>query len=540
MGRASLFAALAAAALGTAVGSSKLAGASSPIKHIVVLMMENRSFDTLLGHLGMTDPRIDGVSTAMSCPTNTSDPNSPKVHVNFNAVDGGPVDPLHDFDSIAVQIFGFDKPNNVSNAPVTMNGFVQVAPPGTGSQPFVMSAFNSTNLPVLSTLATEYAVFDHWHCSCPCPTNPNREFLMSGTSNGMVVNTIPDAGFPQETHFLFLERHGISWKGYYTDDPWMFPAFADLKTAASLERIQEMPNFFADLEQGTLPQFSLLEPRMATSATGPSNWQHPDNSVEAGEIFINQVYTALRNSTYWNETLLVITYDEHGGFFDHQPTPTEGIPSPDGVVASNGFNYDRLGVRIPTVLVSPWIARNTVVNTPSAAQAPTPTSQWEATSIISSANKIFGITDNMTKRDAWAATFVDLVDGSSGLRTDCPLTMPTPPPLSPEILAREMAMPLNDHHLDSLNLLCTLSGHVHPVCSSHGDVAAQAAYVRSLAAETSQRIMMDASSWAPAGDYPHLHAPAARMLQQQHFGDISKKMWTTYKDGVIAAAKRQA
>jgi len=92
---------------------------------------------------------------------------------------------------------GFDKPNNVSNVPVTMNGFVQVAPPGTGSQPFVMSAFNSTNLPVLSTLATEYAVFDHWHCSCPCPTNPNREFLMSGTSNGMVVNTIPDAGFPQ-------------------------------------------------------------------------------------------------------------------------------------------------------------------------------------------------------------------------------------------------------------------------------------------------------------------------------------------------------
>jgi hypothetical protein len=104
---------------------------------------------------------------------------------------------------------------------------------------------------------------------------------MSGTSHGKVNNNIPDEGFPQESHFAFLERHNVTWKMYYHDDPWMGPTFADLRVKSRVARMQEMPNFYTDLQQGTLPQFSLIEPRMATkSPTEVSNWQHPDNSVE--------------------------------------------------------------------------------------------------------------------------------------------------------------------------------------------------------------------------------------------------------------------
>jgi hypothetical protein len=226
------------------------------------------------------------------------------------------------------------------------------------------------------------------------------------------------------------------------------------------------------------------------------------------------------------------------------------VPSPDGIVADNGFAFDRLGVRISTVLVSPWIARGTVVNAPSGPQLTTPTSQWDHTSIIASTNRLFGIADNMTARDAWAATFTDLIDGSAGFRPDCPASMPLPPPPAPSTLAAEAARALNDHHLDSLNLLCHLvggepgavaAGGLHPVCAAHPDPAARAAYTAALAAETGAAVVDEAASpWELAAGYSHLHAPAARLLVQRHFGDISAAMWNAWKAAVIAREEREA
>jgi phospholipase C len=219
----------------------------------------------------MTDPRIDGISPNTCQPVNTSDPTGEKVCVAFDAVDGGPVDPHHDFDSITFQVFGTADP--AAGAPARMDGFVENnANLGKGAVPFVMSVHNDTNLPVLSTLAREFAVFDHWFAQ-PTPTNPNREFMMSGTSHGYINNSFPDEGFPQQTHYLFLEGHGKTWRTYSHDDNWMIPAFADLRTASALKNVFWMPQFYQDLRDGTLPNFSLIQPRMATSATGPSNWQ---------------------------------------------------------------------------------------------------------------------------------------------------------------------------------------------------------------------------------------------------------------------------
>lgn len=513
----------------------------SKVKYVIVLMMENRSFDHLLGHLGLTDKRIDGINGTEFNHVNPLDPSkSKKIYVDLHdAEDLGPDDPCHSFECITQQIYGFEKKMDDKTSPVTMDGFVANAVGVKHSPTFVMSAFNASNLPVLSSLATEYAVFDHWHCSCPCPTNPNREFLMSGTSHGMTNNTIPKDGFPQETHFAFLERHNISWKIYFNDDPWMAPAFADLRVASRWSKVQEMPNFFKDLTDGTLPEYVLIEPRMATSHAGPSNWQHPDNSVSAGEALIREVYQALRASKYWNESLLVITYDEHGGFFDHQHPAHSGVPAPDKMKSWDGFDFTRLGIRIPTVMVSPWIAKGSVIGEPTGARAPTSTSQYDATSIISSANKIFGITEHMTERDAWSGTFHDLVDGvQSPLREDCPMTLPAPVPLTQDQLRYEMNLGLNDHHLDSLDLLCSLTQHIHPVCADYNpdDTPSSSSIHKLSKAAFIQRLQVQEqrSELAPL-PYVHdmavhtaLDAVVAGLLRQRHFGEISKYMVAHY------------
>ena len=122
---------------------------------------------------------------------------------------------------------------------------------------------------------------------------------------------------------------------------------------------------------------------------------------------MKNVYEALRNGPLWEETLLLITYDEHGGFYDHVPPPQRGVPSPDGICTKEGFNYERLGVRIPTLAVSPWIQRNTLVHDAPAAQKPDEsTSEYELSSIPATLRKIFPqLGGPLNRRDAWAATF---------------------------------------------------------------------------------------------------------------------------------------
>ena len=295
--------------LALALASPALATPS--ISHFIVLMMENRAFDHFLGHLKSTNPAIDGLDGSQGNllhPGSPPSPSNPFFPANTHySVDGGPVDPCHSFSCITQQIYGFPKPVGNRTAASPMSGFASIAPGGLPSVPFVMSAFNASDLPILSTLATEFAVFDQYHASAPTCTNPNREFLMSGTSHGWLDNSFPPGGFPQQTHFAYLGERNVSWKIYYGDDPWMAPAFADLRTPASLARVQQMEHFFWDLGNGTLPAFSLIQPRMATSAAGVSDWQHPDNSVAAGEALIREVYTALRASSAWEESALFIT-----------------------------------------------------------------------------------------------------------------------------------------------------------------------------------------------------------------------------------------
>jgi len=473
----------------------------------------------MLGHLGLVDARIDGLQNAYSNPEDPANPASPTLPVSMtDAVDGGPFDPPHDFNSITLQTFGFAKPVGVA-APVKMNGFLKAG----GGSPFPLSAHNASNLPVLSALAAEYAVFDRWFAQPTC-TNPNREYMMSATSHGALDNNFPAARFPQKTHFAFLEEHGFDWRIFYSDDTWMVPAFQDLQTPARLAKVQDMANFYAALKSATLPAYALIQPRMGTSKNGPSNWQHPDNSVAAGEALIADVVTALQASAHWNDTLLFITYDEHGGFFDHYPSPVAGIPSPDGVAAPNGFAFDRLGVRVPAVAVSPWIARGTVVHEPA---GPAPSSHFDHSSIVATVNRILGIAENMTARDAWAGRFDSVITAT--LRADAP-PPPRALPVPAATLAREARTPLNDHHLHSVEVGCRAAPAASAACAGHAGARALAAAL--AAAGAAPR----AGAAALAAAHPAVDAAVLALLVQEDFEGVVRPLWAAYVAGVAARA----
>jgi phospholipase C len=372
---------------------------ASPIEHIIVLMMENRSFDHLLGYLHLEHPEIDGLTGQESNPYSTTDPNSELQYVNKNGYDEGPDDPGHNWQDTAEQIYGYVIDPTKTGDP-KMNGFAQnaIARRHVVDNPFSM--FTIESAPIINTLALEFAVFDHWYCSVPGPTDPNRAYMMSGTSNGAITN-FNGTLLGQQSYFDYLRVHGISWRAYYQDDPWAIMYFKDMHEAVNHRFVGTLDQFYEDLGNGNLAQFTLLQPRM-TSRNGPPTWQHPDASVKEGERLYKAIYEALRASPFWQKLAFIITYDEHGGFYDHVAPPQEGVPSPDGVKASNGFAFDRLGIRVPTVLISPLVKAGTVVHKPS---GPTPTSQYESTSIIATANKIFGINKHLYARDSWAGTF---------------------------------------------------------------------------------------------------------------------------------------
>lgn len=263
---------------------------------------------------------------------------------------------------------------------------------------------------------------------------------------------------------MYYDGHnGMVWANF----------MAYLNTPEGVEGTHPMEQFYHDAATGNLPTYSFIEPRvfLNTSNTGPSrglpNHQHPVSSVREGERLYKNIYEALRQGPAWNHTLFVLTYDEHGGFYDHVHPPTEGIPHPgDGINAKDPtgkYNYNRLGIRIPTLLISPWIAKKgTLIHEPQIHQKPTSTSQWELSSIPATMKKLFNLNGYLTKRDAWAATFEDLLldNDLTEPRQDCPLTLPDVPPSTVKDVEYFRKQPLDDHQQRVIDNLCHLNGLV--------------------------------------------------------------------------------
>jgi phospholipase C len=434
------------------------------IEHIVVLMMENRSFDNVLGWLYPDNPDFRGVNGSMSNPA----PDGSLVYVSRGTDPTAPYpDPNEPYDYVYRQMYG-DLPTppipNTTDTP-PMQGFVidyadaickaDAEAKKKGNPPFatepgvIMNCYAPESLPVINGLAQSYAVCDNWFSSVPTQTFPNRSFIHAATSSGNVYNTWKtgthfwDKGIfinNTKTIYNLLEENKVGWKVYHggplllcntliiQEQLWEFAFTGD--------RFFPYEQFLSDVKTpGALPAYTFIEPNMMCSSKyGPENDMHPayailehgsPTDVRYGDKLIHDIYTALRESDYWEKTLFVITFDEHGGCFDHQPTPPPPTVSPDDVVipytdgrnGGSGFDFTRFGVRVPSVLVSPWIEEGTICHT-----------QFDHTSVIKTvSNKWLG-GQNLTKRDA-AANCISEVLSLSLPRTNAPdFTPVTPPP----------------------------------------------------------------------------------------------------------------
>lgn len=227
----------------------------------------------------------------------------------------------------------------------------------------VMRGFKPENVPIYATLVREFAVFDRWFCSIPGPTQPNRLFLYSATSHGSTSHVKKQlaTGYPQKTIFDSLYENGLDFGIYYQNIPATL-FFRNLRMLKYMFKFHQYDlQFKKDAKNGKLPNLTVIEPRYFGVIGYPANDDHPSHDVANGQKLVKEIYETLRASPQWNETLFVITYDEHGGFYDHVKTPYGDVPNPDGNTgpAPSFFKFDRLGVRVPTIMVSPWIKKGT-------------------------------------------------------------------------------------------------------------------------------------------------------------------------------------
>jgi phospholipase C len=359
-------------------------------------MMENRSFDHMLGYLKTQVPGIDGVDGTQTNPDTTGAPAPVQPLAQYQ----GQLqpDPGHHFEDVHLQIYG-DPPGGPP-----MQGFVKAyyqKQQNVQHSREIMYCFPPEKVPVIATLARKFAVFNRWFSSLPGPTIPNRAFAHFGTSFGKTDMSLFYLNEKYKTIYERMVSMGRSAKIYYYDQQ-----SATLGMAFMLQQQPQLfglyDQFLADCQSGNLPDYSFIEPNYVDHSVGagnmPASDQHPDHNVLAGEEFIASVYMAiLNNEDLWKQTLLLIVYDEHGGIYDHVEPPA--CNSDEFQDPATGFKFDRLGIRVPAVAVSPWIPEGTIVNR-----------TFEHASIPATVTSHFiGAFSDRSPREANADTFLDLL-----------------------------------------------------------------------------------------------------------------------------------
>ena len=338
----------------------------SLIKTIVVVMMENRSFDHILGYLSLPPfswPNVDGIQNNPHWITKASsrfDDASFSPFVLTDPYDLMVGDPPHERDQIALQM------GTPTSGTFPLNGFVtnyaSVNPVRSGDAPPVMGYFTADQIPITNFFAQNYAVCDHWFSSLPAGTQPNRLMAMSGYSRIDVNHLIlPD-------HYLvydWLTDHNIRWRVYHEGMPFfvMMPRWIpDILTG---NHFRPLVHLFDDVQNEPLdefPQVIFVEPTYTDAPhLGLSTDDHAPSAVKGGQEFLLEVYRGMSLAPdIWKGTVMIVTYDEHGGFFDHvSPAPIATDPPPD---ASYRKGFATLGVRVPGLVISPFVKPKTVFN----------------------------------------------------------------------------------------------------------------------------------------------------------------------------------
>src|SRR5262245_47334304 len=310
------------------------------IKHIVVVMMENHSYDD---HLGMLD-RGDGFRLDAA---------------------GRPLDANPDGNGSLLRAFHMPSTCQLERAPGQSwpqshsawnngrnDGFVKA------SGPVAMAYWDENDIPFYYALARTFPLCDRYFCSTLSQTYPNRRFLMAGTAAGIVSTTAAGLSAPPPPNGTILDRlhaHGISFKNYYTDLPGTAVV---LKTASDYpQSLVKIDEFYKDAASGSLPSLSYVDPNFDHGS------EENDGDIRLGEAFVAKVVDAVMQSPAWPKTVLIWTYDEHGGYYDHVAPPPAIKPDnikPGVDVPGITGAYDRYGFRVPTVIVSPFARKNYV------------------------------------------------------------------------------------------------------------------------------------------------------------------------------------
>jgi len=401
-----------------------MANQLSSIKYIVQLMLENRSFDQMLGFLyensGNKSPSGEPFEGLTG---NESNPDDAGRQVKVFKIDHTAkhpylmpgADPGEGFHNTNYQLFSTDIPAHGAapkNQGFVINFKASIASdlakhfkdtlPGTDPSE-IMGMYSPEMLPVMSALAKGFAVCDHWFSSAPTQTIPNRAFAAAATSQGHLDNQVKV--FTCQSIFGLMSKKNIDWAIYgYNRDPLTRLDYTDIQSAPE-SHFGHFRDFQARAAAVKLPPYTFLEPSWGASG----NSQHPNYDVAVGEQLLHDVYYALRNGPGWNDTLLAITYDEHGGNYDHVAPPWGATP-PDNSVGEWGFDFNRFGVRVPALLISPRIAPGRVFRTKHGT--------IDHTSLLKTVEQRWGL-GSLTARDKAAPDLGDVLTEKP--RTDDPL-----------------------------------------------------------------------------------------------------------------------
>ena len=422
------------------------------IKHVVVVMMENRSFDNLLGFLyadvnnrppiniptpapgeqttfdGLAAPSPDGPFWNPSNADYFSGKDPVKVFATRGTTGAQPFlapdhDPHEEFVNITAQIFGPKDSTRTEMMRGFLVDYITTDPGHPEKANQLMESYSPVQVSVISQLARNYAVSDRWFCSTPNQTLPNRAFLHAGTSMGR-VNNKPNELYDADTIFEVLRDTNHSWK-VYNDTILMSLArlqFPQLWDVLLQPHFHGMDEFEEDCRDGTLPEYSFIEPSFQIEP----NDEHSPHDVSLGEQFLLRLWKAISSGKDWNSTLWVITFDEHGGCYDHVLPPGAVPPDVASDPGEENFHFDRYGVRVPTVLVSPYIEAGTVFR--SASDVP-----YDHTSILATLRDWLQIPEERMLKSARAkkAPTLGNVLTRSAPRPDLPNIAQTGGPASP-------------------------------------------------------------------------------------------------------------